>query len=179
MLVEGQTTHTASPITRHGAGLLTPQEFASQYPFVVRYANNTDHQEDSLVFTPHSGEHDTFGVFFYALTHPSQVEDEGRTARYLFRAEDVLMASSIPDDIRGRGVMIIPGESYRKEAERIRQMLYPEKDMATLKIGEHYTIGQAIYEKNLALRVSPESVGRLPILTIPTVLTINAACQIS
>lgn len=176
MLVEGQTTHPSSPKPTSGAGLLTPEQFASQFPYVVRYANNTVHQGDSLVFTPHSGEHDTFGVFFYALKDPSQAQDWGRQNRHIFKAEDVLMAPSIPTDIREKGVLMVPGGRYMEEAERIKQMLYPEKDLATLKVGEHYNIGQAIYESYLVLRIVPERMDMQPILTVPTVLTINAAC---
>jgi hypothetical protein len=178
VLVEGRTTHTATPISPRGADLLSPEEFTSFYPYVVRYANNTQHHGDSLIFTPHSGEHDSFGVFFYALADLSQAKNEEYKNRYLFKSEDVVASSSIPVEVREKGVLTLPGKKFKEEEERIRQMLYPGRDVTTLKIGEHYTVGETVYKENLILRIAPESFERLPILTVPTVLTLNTACRL-
>lgn len=178
-MIENSKTHSSLLVTPQGEDLLAPHEFTSLYPYVVRYANNVAIDRDSFVFIPYSGEHDTYGVFFYALTDPSKIENRGNSDMYLFRSEDVIQSPSIPKNILQKGVMTIPGDSYKKETERISRMLFPQQLPTALKVGEHYTVGQTIYEENLVLNTASQLVNRLPIFTIPTTLTVGTSCLLA
>lgn len=162
---------------------LPPEQLAEIYPFMLRKIIPPRESTSVFRFQPQSGEHERFGVFFWALmdlAEQQRLKPTDNKLMLLLKTAELLSGKTMDPEVLSRGVVVCPSKTYQNlRLEACSRVRAENGQYDPKSLGFNYAVESQVHKSYAVLDIGVIKTGCLPILSIPCMVCIDKDFLIS
>lgn len=152
---------------------LTPEEFVSRYPYLLRFCQLEQLQGDRFILEPQAGQYATYGVFFYPTDQVTTFHRDGRHSLLVRTEELIENVDGVKNAIAG-GILVMPSSFHHQLVASMSGQFDGSQSLTTA-----FALEREMFERWPVLNELKLLINEPPVFTIPTKIEIPKALSLT